>query len=144
MMRLRRKCLFLDGDKTTQIYYFFWTQFEWILIRICSMLLSFHMRKVFIIFFFLFFLICSEFCHTLKWNGLGFTCLPHPDPPLTPPSPPTPSRSSQSTRYEHLSHASNLGWWSVSPLIISYIIPIASLEVTILCFKLVWFGCLFY
>ena len=32
------------------------------------------------LFFFLFFLICSEFCHTLKWNGLEFTCLPHPDP----------------------------------------------------------------
>ena len=31
--------------------------------------------------FFFFFLICSEFCHTLKWNGLEFTCLPHPDPP---------------------------------------------------------------
>ena len=30
---------------------------------------------------FFFFLICSEFCHTLKWNGLEFTCLPHPDPP---------------------------------------------------------------
>ena len=30
--------------------------------------------------FFLFF-ICSEFCHILKWKGLGFTCLPHPDPP---------------------------------------------------------------
>ena len=28
---------------------------------------------------FLFF--CSEFCHTLKWNGLGFTCVPHPNPP---------------------------------------------------------------
>ena len=24
-----------------------------------------------------FFFICSEFCHTLKWKGLGFTCLPH-------------------------------------------------------------------
>ena len=32
-------------------------------------------------FFFYFFLICSEFCHTLKWNSLGFTRLPHPDPP---------------------------------------------------------------
>ena len=29
----------------------------------------------------LFFLICSEFCHTLKWNSHGFTCVPHPDPP---------------------------------------------------------------
>ena len=28
-----------------------------------------------------FFFICSEFCHTLKWNGLEFTCHPHPDPP---------------------------------------------------------------
>ena len=32
-------------------------------------------------FFFLFFLfICSEFCHTLKWNSHGFACVPHPDP----------------------------------------------------------------
>ena len=31
--------------------------------------------------FFLFFLICSEFCHTLEWNSHGFTCVPHPDPP---------------------------------------------------------------
>ena len=23
----------------------------------------------------------SEFCHTLKWNSHGFTCVPHPDPP---------------------------------------------------------------
>ena len=41
-----------------------------------------------------FFFICSEFCHTLKWKGLGFTCLPHPDPPShlplhpLPPGPP--------------------------------------------------------
>ena len=37
-------------------------------------------------FFFLFillllFFICSGFCHTLKWNSHGFTCVPHPDPP---------------------------------------------------------------
>ena len=38
--------------------------------------------------------------------------------PLPPPSPPHPSGSSQCTSPEHLSHASNLGWWSVSPLII--------------------------
>ena len=31
--------------------------------------------------FFFFFFICSEFCHTLKWNSHGFTCVPHPDPP---------------------------------------------------------------
>ena len=64
---------------------------------------------------FFFFFICGGFCHTLKWNSHGFTCVPHPNPPLPPPSPPAPSRFSQCTRSEHLSHASNLGWWSVSP-----------------------------
>ena len=45
--------------------------------------------------FFFFFFFCSEFCHTLKWKGLGFTCLPHPDPPShlpphpLPPGPPS-------------------------------------------------------
>ena len=29
----------------------------------------------------LFFFYCSGFCHTLKWNSHGFTCVPHPDPP---------------------------------------------------------------
>ena len=40
---------------------------------------------LFVCFLFLFFIylffICSEFCHTLKWNSHGFTCVPHPDPP---------------------------------------------------------------
>ena len=31
-------------------------------------------------FFFIFF-ICGGFCHTLKWNSQGFTCVPHPNPP---------------------------------------------------------------
>ena len=35
----------------------------------------------FLCLFYLFFFFCSEFCHTLKWNVLEFTCLPHPDPP---------------------------------------------------------------
>ena len=38
--------------------------------------------------------------------------------PLPPLSPPYSSGSSQSTRPEHLSHASHLGWWSVSVQII--------------------------
>ena len=60
---------------------------------------------------------CSGFCHTLTWISHGFTCVPHPDPP--PASLPIhPSGFPQCTRSEHLSHASNLGWWSVSPLII--------------------------
>ena len=29
----------------------------------------------------IFFFICGGFCHTLKWNSHGFTCVPHPDPP---------------------------------------------------------------
>ena len=24
---------------------------------------------------------CSGFCHTLTWISLGYTCIPHPDPP---------------------------------------------------------------
>ena len=28
-----------------------------------------------------FFFFCSGFCHTLKWNSHGFTCVPHPYPP---------------------------------------------------------------
>ena len=38
--------------------------------------------------------------------------------PLPPPSPSHPSGSSHCTSPEHLSRASNLGWWSVSPLIV--------------------------
>ena len=60
---------------------------------------------------------CSGFCHTLTWISHGFTCIPHPDPP-PPPSPSHPSGSSQCTSPEHLSHASNLGWRSVSHLIV--------------------------
>ena len=33
------------------------------------------------VYFFFFFLICSEFSHTLEWNSHGFTCVPHPDLP---------------------------------------------------------------
>ena len=32
-------------------------------------------------FFFFLIFIFSGFCHTLKWNSHGFTCVPHPDPP---------------------------------------------------------------
>ena len=30
---------------------------------------------------FVYFFYCSGFCHTLKWNSHGFTCVPHPDSP---------------------------------------------------------------
>ena len=65
---------------------------------------------------------CSDFCHTLTWISHGFTCVPHPDPPVLPPSPSHPSRSSQCTSPEHLSLASNVGWRSVSPLIVCILV----------------------
>ena len=46
-----------------------------------------------------------------------YMCSPSQSP-LPPPSPSNPSGSSQCTSPEHLSRASNLGWWSVSPLIV--------------------------
>ena len=46
-----------------------------------------------------------------------YMCSPFQSP-LPPPSPSHPSGSSQCTSPEHLSHASNQGWWSVSPLIV--------------------------
>ena len=49
---------------------------------------------------------CSGFCHTLTWISHGFPCVPHP------------SGSSQCTSLGLLSHASNLDWWCVSPLIV--------------------------
>ena len=61
---------------------------------------------------------CSGFCHTLTWISHGFTCIPHPDHPSSHPLPSHSSGSSQCTSPEPLSHAFNLGWWYVSPLII--------------------------
>ena len=43
-----------------------------------------HGNPTSILFFFfliIIFFYCSGFCHTLKWNSHGFTCVPHPDPP---------------------------------------------------------------
>ena len=85
---------------------------------------------------------CSGFCHTLTWISHGFTCVPHPNLPLPPPSPSHPSGSSQCTNPEHPSHASNLGWWSVSPLIVGEgeggMFRENSIETSIYHFKLVF------
>ena len=58
--------------------------------------------------FFFLFLICSEFCHTLKWNGREFTCLPHPDPPSHLPLHPLPPKAFLLYQflwdYDHNSH----------------------------------------
>ena len=52
--------------------------------------------------------------------------------PLLPPTPSQPSGSSQCTSPEHLSHASNLGCWSVSPLIV-YLFQCCSLRTSHSC-----------
>ena len=60
----------------------------------------------------------SGFCHTLTWISHGFPCVPHPYPPSSLPLHPIPLGLPNAPALEHLSHASNLDWWSVSPLII--------------------------
>ena len=42
-------------------------------------LLAYSLQHFF--FYFFYFFICGGFCHTLKWNSHGFTCVPHPNPP---------------------------------------------------------------
>ena len=61
---------------------------------------------------------CSGFCHTLTWISHEFTGVPHPEPPSRLLPHPIPLGLPQYTSPEHLSHASNLDWRSVSPLII--------------------------
>ena len=81
--------------------HFFWTTFNWGLVfffkftLIVSLFqLVYFLAIPFFFSFDFFFLICSEFCHTLKWNVLEFTCLPHLDTPShlplhpLPPGPP--------------------------------------------------------
>ena len=61
---------------------------------------------------------CSDFFPYIDMNQPWiYMCSPSWFP-LPPPSPSHPSGSSQCTSPEHLSHAYNLGWWSVSPLIV--------------------------
>ena len=80
---------------------------------------------VYILFIYLFFIVVDFVIH---WNetAMGYMCSPSRSP-LPPPSPPDPSRFSQCIRSERLFHASNLGWWSVSPYII-YMFRCCSLE----------------
>ena len=71
---------------------------------------------------------CSGFCHTLTWISHGL----HEFPILIlllPPSLSHPPGSSQCSSPEHLSHASNLGWWSLSPLIV-YLFQCYSLRIS--------------
>ena len=82
----------------------------------------FFFNILFIYFFHLFLLVGGQSFSISSWvlpsidlnQPWIYMCSPS-WPPLPPPSPSHPSGSSQYTSPEHLSHASNLGWWSVSP-----------------------------
>ena len=84
-----------------------------------SLILHPHARKWgtgvagWMFFFFLFFF--KWFLSYIHMNQPWIYMYSPSQSPLPPPSPPDPSGSSQCTRSKHLSHASNLGWWSVSP-----------------------------
>ena len=99
-------------------FYFLWLykarKFDGNWLRRIKFICIFFFQTIgtFYLFIYLFILYCSGFCHTLTWISHGFTCIPHPYPPPTSFSP---SGSSQCARTEHLSHASNLGWWTISP-----------------------------
>ena len=47
----------------------------------CTLFFFFSVKWILFLFFFIIIFYCSRFCHTLKWNSHGFTCVPHPDPP---------------------------------------------------------------
>ena len=86
------------------------------------------------LFIYLFYQLEANYFTILQWflsyidkNQPWFHTYSSSRSPLPPPSPPDPSGSSQCTRSEHLSHASNLGWRSVSPQII-YMFRCFSLE----------------
>ena len=42
---------------------------------------TFWIKVIRFFFFAFFFFIFGGFCHTLKWNSQGFTCVPHTNPP---------------------------------------------------------------
>ena len=79
----------------------------------CNFYLFIYLRIFCILRFFFFYLwwILSYIEMKQPWV---YMCSPSRFP-LPPPTPPAPPRFSQCTRSERLSHASNLGWGSVSP-----------------------------
>ena len=71
-----RQCA-LDGPDWDLLTYLpIYGMRSWMLRQALTVIFIFF-NFVLLMCFFFFFLICSEFCHTLKWNSLGFTCLPH-------------------------------------------------------------------
>ena len=70
---------------------------------------------------------CSGLCHTLTWISHGCTCVPYPEPLSHLPPHPIPPGHPSAPALSILSHASNLGWRSVSHMII-YIFQCYSLK----------------
>ena len=95
---------------------------------------QFSLQFIFLLFYYFFNQLEVNYFTTLQWF-LSYIDMNQPwiymyspsRSPLPPPAPPNPSGSSQCTRSEHLSHASNLGWRSVSLQII-YMFRCCSLE----------------
>ena len=61
---------------------------------------------------------CSGFCHTLTWISHRCTCGPHLEPPSYLPPHPIPQGCPSAPALSALFHASNLGWWSSSHMVI--------------------------
>jgi len=61
---------------------------------------------------------CGGFCHTFTWISHGCTCVPHPDSPSHLPPHPNPQDHPSAPALSTLSHALNLGWWSIWHMII--------------------------
>ena len=96
LIKKKKNKYFIQFYLQTELYFFYFT---------------FYFYFFVIIIFFNLWWILSYIEMKQPWV---YTCSPSQSP-LPPPSPPAPSRFSQCTRSERLSHASNLGWWSVSP-----------------------------
>ena len=60
---------------------------------------------------------CGDFSHTLTWISHRYMCDPRPKP-FPPPSPSHPSGLSQCTSFECPASCIELGWWSISHMVI--------------------------
>ena len=88
---------------TGRFFFFFFFAVVWITFIVHFLLVSFGQSFFFLSFSYIVMNQPWIYMYSPSWS------------PLPPPSLPDPSGSSQCTRSKHLSHASNLGWLSVSP-----------------------------
>ena len=99
--------------------------FNQMMIRYTDAVIIFRSSFYLFIFFIYFYQLEANYFTTLQWfvpyidmnQPWIYMCSPSQSL-LLPPSPSHPSGSSQCTSPEHVSHTSNLGWWSVSLYII--------------------------